>query len=263
MQIVENITLDQVRAAKPKMIFYSVHTCWWTHDPEHLRTDTAIPTDPSGSPLFETDDAEAFLKMAIQNSVHYGKHRLDAFMAAHHLNCVVSLDDPRPYCGREWQQYNDAIDKGVQHGPIEILPVAKRPEPAETGEIVARCVLCSSEFTNSQLRGASACPKCGSEGLPMSPTQDVEVKINWHELRILTMWAEHWANHIKELPDAKGNPIQTVFAIAKRLQDQHPFKVPLTLSGELEQLKQEYPGAEVHGNITPGGPLPTVSEKEQ
>lgn len=263
MQVVDNITFDQVRAAKPKMIFYSVNTCWWTHDPEHLRTDTPVPTDPSGSVLFETGDAEGFLNAAVQNPAHYGRHRLLAFMAAHHLNSIVSVDDPRPTCAATWEEYNKAIDAGIRPGPIGVLPVAKRPEPPETGEIVARCVLCSSEFTNTQLKGASACPKCGNEGLPMSPKQDVEIKVNWHELRILTIWAEHWANHIKDAPDAKGQPVQTIFAIAKRLQDQHPLMSPLTLSGEFEQLKAAYPGAEVKGNITAGGPLPTITEKEQ
>jgi hypothetical protein len=96
----------------------------------------------------------------------------------------------------------------------------------------------------------------------MSPKQDVEVKVNWHELRILTMWAENWANRIKDDPDTKANPVRTIFAIAKRLQDQHPLLPPLTLSGELEELKKAYPGVEVSGNITPGGPLPMDSEKE-
>lgn len=264
MLIVENITLDQVRAAKPEMIFYGANTCWWTHDPNHLNTlRTSIPTDPRGGVLFQTEDAEGFLRNAIANTQYYGKHGLRAFIAAHHQNCVISLDDPRPWCESEWQAYNDAIDSGVHAGQVEQPAVPKKPEPPDTGEIVARCVLCSSDFTNSQLKSAKACPKCGEEGLPMSPQQDVEVKINWHELRILTMWAENWANHIKDTLDVKGSPIKSIFAIAKRLQDQHPLMSPLTLSGEFEQLKQAYPGSEVKGNLTPGGPLPLGSEKEQ
>src|ERR1044072_7704154 len=140
MQIVENITLDQVRAAKPKMIWYAVNTCWWTHNPEHLRTDTSIPTDPRGSVLFQTESVDDFLRMALQNPAHYGKHGLRAFIASHHQNCIVSRDDPRPWSGETWQEYNDAIDAGVLPGPINVLPVARRPEPPETGEIVAPCV---------------------------------------------------------------------------------------------------------------------------
>ena len=32
-------------------------------------------------------------------------------IAAHHLNCVVSLTDRRPTCEADWQAYNDAIDR--------------------------------------------------------------------------------------------------------------------------------------------------------
>ena len=31
-----------------------------------------------------------------------------------------------------------------------------------------RCVKCRSEFTDEETIGASACPKCGSKGVPMS-----------------------------------------------------------------------------------------------
>lgn len=119
-------------------------------------------------------------------------------------------------------------------------------------KIAARCVKCRSEFTEEQIKGANACPGCGDKGVPMDPKADVTVRINWHELRILTMWAENWANHYKEKhPEMIG----TVFAIAGALQDQFPEAAPLTFSGEISELKKAFPKTEVKGNFTEGAPL--------
>lgn len=140
MKIRELISIDDVRAAKPKMIFYGANTCWWTHDPNHLRVNGrfgppprqdaigssiivpyrperrtvnpgSIPTDPRGGVLFQTDDIEGFLKSAEANVEHYGKHGLRAFIAAHHANSFLSDADPRPWCSDNWDEYNDAIDQ--------------------------------------------------------------------------------------------------------------------------------------------------------
>ena len=62
------------------------------------------------------------------------------------------------------------------------------------------------------------------------------VKINWHELRILTIWAENWASRCKE--DNATMPV-TVEAIARRLEKQYPKKTPLTLAGEVGQLRND------------------------
>ena len=110
--IVEQITLEAVRAAKPEMIFYAMHTCWWTHDPKDVAelTGSRIPCDPRGSVLFEAHDPEKFLRLAEENPEHYGRHGLRAFIAAHHQNCRVSASDHRSTSMRTWPEYNDAID---------------------------------------------------------------------------------------------------------------------------------------------------------
>lgn len=112
-KIVEGITLAGVRAAKPDTIFYGAMTCWWTHDPVHLgRTADGhgLPCDPRGGVLFQTEDVEGFLRSAEENPDHYGRHGLRAFMAAHHLNCLYSEGDPRPWCMATWDEYNEALD---------------------------------------------------------------------------------------------------------------------------------------------------------
>lgn len=147
MEIIERVSLEDIRRAKPAYIFYAARTCWWTHDPMHLSTlpsseeeikryaetfrlnsstpdapldeyferarkaARGLPCDPRGSVLFQTDNIEGFLMAAEDNADHYGKHGIRAFMAAHHSNCVISLTDLRPTSGREWQEYNDALDR--------------------------------------------------------------------------------------------------------------------------------------------------------
>lgn len=101
---------------------------------------------------------------------------------------------------------------------------------------IARCLICNEEFTEEDLKDALCCPKCGNLGIPADLKDDVTIEINWHELRILTIWAENYARSIK---DDKTQPQLTVACIARRIQKQYPDKTPLTLAGEIEQIKKE------------------------
>lgn len=111
------ITIQQVRDAKPEMIFYGANTCWWTHDPEHLckHRTAGLPCDPRGGMLFQTDDVDKFFESALANPEHYGRHGLRAFEAAHHLNMRVGIRDHRSTCFQEWEEYNAAIDEFLLH----------------------------------------------------------------------------------------------------------------------------------------------------
>lgn len=99
--------------------------------------------------------------------------------------------------------------------------------------IVARCVQCDSEFTEEQLVGVSGCPTCGTHSLPCDPKKDVEIKINTHELRVLTIWADNWAQHNV---DAQGK--KTLSCILQRLSKQLPDTI-FTLSGEVKSLQDD------------------------
>ncbi len=113
--IVEEISFEEVLASKPKIIFYGARTMWWTHKAEHLyKTSSGLPCDPRGGVLLQTEDVAGFLYAAMDHSEHYGKHGLRAFMAAHHLNCCVSPEDPRPTCMDSWDAYNDALDELIE-----------------------------------------------------------------------------------------------------------------------------------------------------
>ena len=95
------------------------------------------------------------------------------------------------------------------------------------------CTDCGARFTDEEIHGWG-CPKCGSQGVPCGVEKDVTVEINWHELRILVIWAENWAQQCKRRAsdDSSEKMPKTVTAIARRLQAQRPTFGPLTLSEE-------------------------------
>lgn len=96
-----------------------------------------------------------------------------------------------------------------------------------------RCTECRSEFTEAEIFEATSCPRCGTASVPQSICQDVTVSINWHELRILCMWAENWANEKCETGSKKA-----LASIIAALEEQRPDgSFPsLTLRGELQEL---------------------------
>jgi hypothetical protein len=102
-----------------------------------------------------------------------------------------------------------------------------------------RCTHCYAEFSDAELEGVDCCPNCQTKGLPCLIADDVTVAINWHELRILGMWADNWS-HKPGIPEDSKN---IVARILERLEKQHPDKTPLTLAGEVRKLQEEYPGA--------------------
>ena len=116
-----------------------------------------------------------------------------------------------------------------------------------TPEKIARCLICNEEFTGKELKDFDRCPKCGNTGIPCSPKEDVIIKINWHELRILVIWAENWANKIDK--DCATKPAVTIVCIARRVQNQYPDKTPLTLTGEIQQLRNDKTLSNIETNI--------------
>src|SRR3990167_809717 len=97
------------------------------------------------------------------------------------------------------------------------------------------CLDCS-EWSDDDIT-LMACPKCGSHGVPASSDDIVDVKITWHELRCLVIWAEQWASKNKT---KSFNMSRIVYGIADRLYQQHLSKIPLTLAGEITDIKEVF-----------------------
>lgn len=102
-------------------------------------------------------------------------------------------------------------------------------------EKTVRCTHCEAEFTDAELEGAVACPSCKTTGVPCAIANDVTVKINWHELRILGIWADNWARHIKDVDQDAQDVVGTITA---RLERQHPERTKLTLFKEIKEIPQ-------------------------
>lgn len=120
----------------------------------------------------------------------------------------------------------------------------RRGEPPPVVEkAYARCVQCDAEFTQEELKAANAhaCPRCGCEGLPVDPAHDISIKINTHELRILTCWADSWAAE-----KCNAGAQKTLKAIIERL-DKQLTDTPLTLRAEVKDLQNEFPSATLIG----------------
>lgn len=99
--------------------------------------------------------------------------------------------------------------------------------------------------------GLTACPNCGTRGIPCAYDEEMTITINLHELRILTYWAERWSMRLREL----GEPNALIYAIALRLKRNNPALagLELTLADELDSLRQagipfqtNLPGLEDH-----------------
>jgi predicted nucleic acid-binding Zn-ribbon protein len=105
------------------------------------------------------------------------------------------------------------------------------------------CTTCGARFTEEEVAGANCCPRCGCKGTPCSTERDYLLEINWHELRILGIWASNWA----EQCDDAGK--QALRGILTRLEQQVPGAPPLTLGGEIRLIRESGLAQEVETNI--------------
>jgi len=141
MYITKQQILDDIQSGKCTVIYYSAQTLWWTHLEEDVKEatlkgkekqkedghkmladdkipepqkrmikshmqgidDSRVPLDTSGSPLKMVDKPIVWMEEAEKNPNHYGEHKLNAFMKAHHQN----LDG---WCPTSWNQVNKYLD---------------------------------------------------------------------------------------------------------------------------------------------------------
>jgi hypothetical protein len=108
----KKITLDEIKALKPTLLWVARHTGWWTHRKEDLQKNKeGKASDPFGGPVDVISNVKDFLQWvkvkALEGS--YGRHGITAFIGAHNDNCRVSATDDRPTCMATWKEYNDVI----------------------------------------------------------------------------------------------------------------------------------------------------------
>lgn len=93
------------------------------------------------------------------------------------------------------------------------------------------CTEC--RFKIPSFDGLDKCPNCGTKGIPCKDTEQVTISINWHELHILFVWAENWGRKI--------NKAGLIYGISHDIEKQFPEKHQLTMMGEVNQLKKDFP----------------------
>lgn len=103
-------------------------------------------------------------------------------------------------------------------------------------EIAMWCTACGARQTGEETKNAHACPRCGNNGAPCHPDKDYLIEINWHELRILTIWATNFAASFKDETAAASQ--QALRGIIHRLSRQAPNETPLTIGGELKEIRE-------------------------
>jgi len=97
-----------------------------------------------------------------------------------------------------------------------------------------RCVTCSAEFSDEEIENAECCPSCKTTGLPMAISQDTKVEVNWHCLRVLTIWASNWAS--QKCDESAQKALENII---KRLESQRKDDWPaLTIMGEIKELPE-------------------------
>ena len=97
------------------------------------------------------------------------------------------------------------------------------------------CTECRVEILS--FTGLTKCPQCGTTGVPCSYQNQVTPSINWHELHLLCVWAERFGQSIQQAG--------LVYGIAQALEAQYPDRHKLTLAGEVNEVKKEYPGTQL------------------
>lgn len=110
--------------------------------------------------------------------------------------------------------------------------------------MVRRCIICDNLVLNDD-ENLTCCPKCGSENIPADPAFDINIKINLHELRILTIWADNYSK--KDIPLESQKALSAILErIKKQAQEQLPEeKICLTLKDEFDELKKVYPNVKM------------------
>lgn len=109
-------------------------------------------------------------------------------------------------------------------------------------EYVALCTHCRKYFTEEEIKNATACPSCGTTGVPADPREKSTATLTNHEWRLLCIWASNYADHIK---GQSADAPKVIEGIVNEIRKQNPVIPPLTIMEEFAQVKRKYPGSKL------------------
>ena len=105
-----------------------------------------------------------------------------------------------------------------------------------------RCQVCLTEFNKAELKAkmlageveeTQLCPACGTHLGPMLIKDDINIMVNWQELRILTILAKRYSReHAGNRPE--GDARKSLDNIIEKLSKYKPADSPLPLMTEAD-----------------------------
>lgn len=102
-----------------------------------------------------------------------------------------------------------------------------------------RCVLCRFEASKEEVLkyppGIIGCPNCGTKLNPMKIEHDIEVSLNWQDIRLLAIYAKRWTTVFDKNNLSEKQSIQALDDLIARLAKYQPEGAqPLTVPKEIE-----------------------------
>lgn len=86
-----------------------------------------------------------------------------------------------------------------------------------------RCAVCTAEYDSKLFRHPlDACPNCGTKIPPLKTNQDVAVKLNWQDLRVLAIYAKRWSHLIPVENPINKQALEALRLILKNLEKYQP-----------------------------------------
>jgi len=98
-----------------------------------------------------------------------------------------------------------------------------------------RCIVCRTEFENEELEGNEGCPVCGYQGLTMLTNGDLNIDINWFELRLICMWAESLALEVGDT-----HSMNAFYGVVKAIKEQLPDCGKITMFDKSPSADNEF-----------------------
>lgn len=106
------------------------------------------------------------------------------------------------------------------------------------------CLKCRNIAALDEGEEIDACPSChDSKGIPADADDTITVTLTTHELRILTMWADNWAQHAATYRPENAVLPKIIRGILDHLAQY--TSAPLSISQEMADLRKAFPDAEV------------------
>lgn len=134
---------------------------------------------------------------------------------------VVSVEN----CGYDWTARRPRVVAYLDQ-------IAAGFDPLEYG--LLRCATCERKMTAAEAANFKHCPTCGGSVAPEFVSQDIFVRMNWAEARMLANWSQGWAIGTK-LPSVAHQRLTRIFGKLRLVRPEH---APALLDEEVAEEAQ-------------------------